>query len=81
MAFLKNLSTKLTKTDRQRDFLFVSLCSIISALIGLVAGLILNIFLSLKGMSFIIYLICFGGYPAFFLGFMGGMIYLIRTEE
>ena len=81
MAFLKDLSTKLTRTDWQRDFLFVTFCFIISAIAGIAIGLILNIFISLKGMSFIIYIICFGGYPAFFFGFMGGMIYLIRTEE
>lgn len=81
MAYLKSLSTKLTRTDKQRDILFITLCFVISAVLGLLVGLIIDIFLKLSGMSLVIYLVCFGGYPAFFLGFMGGMIYLIRTEE
>ena len=61
----------------KKQYVFILVNMLFFALIGLVCWIIAGQFLT-KDIS---WLICFIGYPAVFIGFFGGVLYLYRKED
>ena len=61
----------------KKQYVFILVNVLFFALIGLALWFVVGQFL-LNGIS---WLICFIGYPAVFVGFFGGIIYLCRKKD
>ena len=75
---LWNFSKKTDmSSNTAREKLFVALCTVLFALLGLIVWFFLHFFIC----NSIYWLLCFIGYPAFFAGFVGGIFYTWKMEE
>lgn len=81
MKRLWDFFLKRIKDYRLACGLFIALLCFICAAAGLAAGIMINIFLGLKSTDMIIFFICMSGYPAFLIGFFGGIIYIYRNGD
>ena len=77
MKIVWNFSQKIfTNTEREMHF-FLLLTTTASCILGFLAWYIIHFF-ALNTLS---WAICFIGYPGFFVGFLGGILYLYRLND
>lgn len=69
------IHNKSWNTER-KNHLFLFLTTLISSAIGFIIWYALHFFVLNK----ISWALCFTGYPGFFMGFFGGILYLFRHD-
>lgn len=76
MNIIWNFINSITANKKSKSYIFLTLTTAICALTGLAIWYFIHFF-AFKEIS---WALCFAGYPGFFIGLIGGVLYIYRHD-